>query len=266
MVRDSRDLWSLVTQQREIDPEDLAHAVGEQVQCAPLDFRTRLLIRDSVEGLRQRWGSDAFDKWLTASPNRNRIEQILTQEFVEIGFPSLVKRLMEKTTPERIEQYLRELSMITAKPLKLVIGGSGALILSHHLSRHTEDIDVVDEVPEELRTQYKALDQLQQRYGLHLAHFQSHYLPTGWAQRLHPQTESGRLQVQLVDPYDIFVGKLFSARDKDRDDLRALVPQFDKDTIVGRLHDTTQRLQADANLKKHAETNWYILFGENLPQ
>ena len=98
-----------------------------------------------------------------------------------------------------------------------------------------------------------------------LTHFQAHYLPQGWQQRLHSQEPFGRLQVSLVDAYDVFLSKLFSARIKDRDDLRMLAPQLDKATIMRRLRDTTHELFAAPGLREKAEQNWYIIYGEPLP-
>ena len=103
------------------------------------------------------------------------------------------------------------------------------------------------------------------RYGLKLTHFQSHYLPQGWQQRLHSQEPFGQPQVSLVDAYDVFLSKLFSARIKDRDDLRMLAPQLDKATIMCRLRDTTHDLLVAPGLHEKAEQNWYILYGESLP-
>ena len=162
-------------------------------------------------------------------------------------------------------QYFRELGQHVRRPTPFRVGGVVALILPGYVSRRTEDIDVVDEVPAEIRSQHALLDSLVQRYGLHLGHFQSHFLPTGWEDRLHSEGAFGQLQVYLVDPCDVFLSKLFSARDKDRDDLRQLVPQLDKETLARRLHETTASLQADAALKQRAVDNWYILYGDPLP-
>jgi len=79
------------------------------------------------------------------------------------------------------------------------------------------------------------------------------------------QEPFGQLHVSLVDACDVFLSKLFSARIKDRDDLRMLAPQLDKGTIMRRLRDTTQDLLAAPNLREKAEQNWYIIYGESLP-
>jgi hypothetical protein len=145
------------------------------------------------------------------------------------------------------------------------IGGSAALIVAGKLSRATEDVDVVDEVPAEIRTRYDLLERLAARYGLHIAHFQSHYLPTGWADRVRSLGRLGQLEVYLVDEYDVFLSKLFSRREKDRDDLRLLAPLLDRQTVIARLRDTTGPLRSDECLRQAAADNWYILFGEPLP-
>lgn len=173
---------------------------------------------------------------------------------------------MEITKPETIQEFFRELATPLHKPVTIFVGGSVALMLPKFLSRNTQDVDVVDEVPAEIRSLHKQLDQLMQRYRLQLTHFQSHYLPTGWQNRVHSLEPFGKLQVFLVDVYDVFLSKLFSGREKDRDDLRVLAPQLDKDMIIRKLKDTTASLQSEAKFKKHAEDNWYILYGEALPQ
>ena len=53
--------------------------------------------------------------------------------------------------------------------------------------------------------------------------------------------------------------------DEDRDDLRMLKPQLDKDTLIRKLKDTTGSMLAAESLRQRAEQNWYILYGEPLP-
>jgi hypothetical protein len=73
------------------------------------------------------------------------------------------------------------------------------------------------------------------------------------------------MEVHIVDVYDVFLSKLFSAREKDLDDLRELKPQLEKDTLEQRLRTATAGLRTDAKLRRHAEENWYILYGEPFP-
>jgi len=145
----------------------------------------------------------------------------------------------------------------------VIIGGSSALILAELLARNTEDIDIVDEVPAPLREMGQRLKEHTESYGLHIAHFQSHYLPSGWEYRTQSLGDFGRLSVALVDPLDIFVGKLMSRRVKDREDLRFLFPQFEIERIKERMSRIDRHLQ-DPDLREKADRNWYALTGESL--
>jgi hypothetical protein len=261
------DIWTVVRLTPQIDPMTLARAVEVVLKAGPMDYRTRLLVRDSVGALRGHWGEARFRPWIEGIGNRERLDEACrTGDADEVGFPSLARRLMDAVTPEMISKFLRELATHVTKPTRLVVGGSAALILRGYFSRHTEDVDVVDEVPAELRGRHDALEQLVDRYGLRLTHFQSHYLNEGWEKRVESAGVFGNLHVFLVDVYDVFVGKLFSARLKDRDDLRALEPQLDRETITRRVRETAGTLRADARLAGAAAENWFIVFGETLPE
>jgi hypothetical protein len=266
MVARTKDLWSLVWGKPQIDPNDLAAAVQDQARSDDLDYRTRMLIRDSVEALRSHWGQGRVSNWLDQSPTRSRIESICREQFDKVGFSSLGMRLMDKTDPEQVRQFLRELSTHVRSPMRLLIGGSIALIVPGHLSRATEDIDVVDEVPSELRNQHAMLEDMKKRYGLELTHFQSHYLPSGWMNRLRYHDSFGDMTVYFVDPCDVFLSKLTSIRTKDLDDLRALVQVLDKNILVERLKNSMASTFAAKSLRERAEQNWFVVFGEKLPQ
>ena len=259
------DLWGLTSGRPWIDPTELAAALERQVAQNALDYRTRLLIRDSLDALSQHWGRQTLESWLSQSQAGEVLRAIWRSDLGAPGFPSLVQRIMQTLNPETVRQFLRELGSSLGRETRINVGGSIALILDGKLSRRTEDIDVVDEVPPEVRLEHELLARLASRYGLSVTHFQSHYLPSGWAERLHWVGEFGRLTVFLVDPYDIFVGKLFSAREKDLDDLRELAPQLDKEMIVRRLRDSAKLLRAEKKLAEEAARNWYVVYGEALP-
>ncbi|HEV3202765.1 MAG TPA: hypothetical protein VGY77_00210, partial [Gemmataceae bacterium] len=167
------DLWNLVWGKPQVDPNDLAVAIEQEAVRTNLDFRTRILIKDSTEALEKYWGNQRLSRWLGSSKARQQIEAIRKEELGETGFPSLKDRIMEKTHPKTIEQFFRDLGSHLAKSVTIQVGGSVALIMTGALSRATEDIDVVDEVPAEIRHLRPLLDQLTQRYGIRLAHFQS---------------------------------------------------------------------------------------------
>lgn len=264
MVVTSKDLWSLVKYRPYVDAAQLAAAIQDQVARQDLDFRSRLLIRDSLNALHQHWGSRRLEDWLAHSPVRDLLESIWREDLGEPGF-FLEERIVTRTDPEDIRRMLRALGDPLDRPVCMIVGGSAALILPGLLTRATDDIDVVDEVPEPIRTNYPLLKELKDRYGLQIAHFQSRYLPTGWEKRLCSLEPMGKLQVYLVDGYDVVVSKLFSRREKDKNDLQMLISQLDKEILVRRLRDGTASLRQEEQLRKAAEHNWYILFGEPLP-
>jgi hypothetical protein len=260
------ELWDVVWGKPQVDPDTLAGAVEREAQRpAALDYRTRLLIRDSIAALERYWGSERLESWLCRSPARDAMEHIRREHFGEVGFPLLEKALVKATDPETVRRFLRDLGARAPKPARLAIGGAIALILPGYLQRSTTDIDVVDELPKELRDQHALLESLAQRYQLRLTHFQSHYLPGGWESRLHSLEPFGKLQVSLVDVCDVFAGKLFSARTKDLDDLRLLTPPLEPAAIVQHLHDHCTALLGEPALRAQAEQNWYILTGQTLP-
>ena len=262
----TRDLWTLVRGSGpQIDPHDLADAVVNEAAHEPLDYRTRLLIRDSVDALKGHWGNERVERWLSESPGHDKIEGVCREDFDEIGFPSIKKRLMDKTDPESIRQYFQKLGFGLRQTVQISVGGGCALILPGYLSRFTEDINVVGEVPEPIRTQYQLLDELEKLHGLHMGHVQSHYFPSGWQSRVHSFGVYNHLQVSLVDVYDVFLSKLFSVRFKDMGDLKLLAPQLEKDTLVHRFRETCQDFLTAPRLQEIASQNWKILFGEDLP-
>jgi hypothetical protein len=265
MATQPLDLWQLTRGKPQIDPADLAEAVCQQAGETDLDYRTRLLIRDSVQALRSFWGDVRVDHWLGNCANRDRIEAICHEEFEKVGFPTIVRRLMDKTNPENVRQLLEQLGWLVRQDTTVYIAGSVALILPGYLSRHTDDIDFIDEVPAEIRKDHQRLHELENSYSLTLGHVQSHYFPSRWQERVHSIGVFGRLKVFRVDVYDVFLSKLFSVRQKDLDDLRMLVPQLDKDTLTRKLRETASAFLAAPRLLELAQRNWQVLYGEPLP-
>jgi hypothetical protein len=259
------DLWGLTKGQPYIDAALIPRAIEEQVRSGDLDYRTRLLIRDSVDALRSFWGEPRVRAWLESSPAREEIEAICAEEFDKVGFPSLGRRLVEPTEPRLIEDFLHDLGRRLRRPVRIDVGGSAVLILGGLLRRTTDDVDVVDEVPADIRNEYKLLAELEEVYGLKLAHFQSHYLAMRWERRTHTIGPFDNLRVALLDPHDVFVSKLFSIRSKDLADLRVLFPLLSKETLEQRLRDDCQSMLAAPELRKRAEDNWFLLTRETLP-
>jgi hypothetical protein len=260
-----QNLWRLARGGQPIDATELAAALDEQASDPHPDFRTRLLVRDSLDALARHWGRERLKAWLGASPTRGSLHALWREDLGSPGFPTLHQRIMDAVKPETVLQFFRELGRRIRSPSRMDLGGSIALILQNVLSRHTDDVDVVNEVPAAIRSEHALLDELAASFGLHLTHFQSHDLPSGWEARLSSFARFGQLDVYLIDPYDIFVGKLFSARRKDRDDLRALATRLDKQAAINRLGASAGALMAEPQLAEHARENWYIVYGEDLP-
>ena len=259
------NLWELVWGKPEVDPADLSLAIEQELKDSTPDFRTRVLIRDSTQALEQYWGTQRLKQWMVKSPARAKIEAIRCEDLGKTGFPFLKEQLMDSTKSEAVKEFLRELGSRIKESTTLEIGGAIALILTGYLSRATADVDIVNEVPASIRQHNEILSELQKRYQLLLTHFQSHYLPSGFESRLHHLGKFGSIEVYAVDVYDIFLGKLFSTRVKDLDDLRVLKPQLEKDIITKQLLASATNLLNETSLKQTAQNNWYVLFGENLP-
>ena len=102
------DLWSLVLDRQYVDPEALAVALEEQAVQSPLDFRTRLLIRDSANALQRYWGQERFSVWMNGSSACQAIEAICREDLGKPGFPFLGKQLKE-LTPAPLPQQDKEL-------------------------------------------------------------------------------------------------------------------------------------------------------------
>ncbi|MCA9775261.1 MAG: hypothetical protein KC800_01035 [Candidatus Eremiobacteraeota bacterium] len=231
-------LWNISSDPSGVDREALEQAlIGLDEQ--QLDARTRELVFASRRALSG-------------------------ESTAQTGFPNLGTRIATPMKKHTIEQYLRELGTRLQTPASVVIGGSSALILQDLLSRATEDIDVVDEVPLSLREMHEWRAGARTRYGLYIAHFQSRYLPTNWEERLNSSGRLGKLEVFLIDPVDIFVGKLFSRREKDLDDLRVLGQLLERAKIDDRL-EFARALSSDETRRSVAEENYYIVFGDSFP-
>lgn len=244
------NLWDLLYAPT-IDPRDLSRAVSAAAELPDLDYRTVQLMHEASQAL------NLHDPRVEAHAREAGIDT------TECRFPSLRKRLVPDIRSEQVRQYLRDLgSRVSATAI--TIGGSVAVTLQGLPPRSTEDIDLVNEVPPEIRQERSLITQLADIYGIHPTHFQSHYLPDGWESRVKSLGSYGRLQVSVVDAYDILAGKVYSGRRKDRDDLRRLAPHIDKAKLLDRLQSSTARLWRQDQDRQRAVQNWYIVYGEDL--
>lgn len=263
MVKNSPNLWNLVQSQHWLDPDELLEAIDQESRLDKLDYRTRLLIRDGLQALDVYWGTSRLNREI-AQCNEPRLRGILQETFEKIGFPSLQYRVVKPMDSAFFERIFRKLGDKLRHAVSIPIGGSTSLILQGMLRRVTEDIDIVDEMPVELRENHALMDELQRISKITIAHFQRHYLPIRWENRAHWYGQYGNLTVSLVDATDIFLSKLFSIREKDMLDMEILLPQLDRQVILERLkHDCTILLDNET-YRERATKNWYILTGETL--
>jgi hypothetical protein len=78
-----QNLWHLIEGNQWIDPDDLFSAIEAEAGHLPLDFRTRLLIRDSLNALDHHWGREGLRRRLAASAEKEQLELIWHEELGE---------------------------------------------------------------------------------------------------------------------------------------------------------------------------------------
>lgn len=254
-------LWAVTRRGRPIDARRLLDALAnvDAADVERADERTKMLVRDAAAALRR------FPA--TAPDHAARLDRLPpfaapSADCGDVGFPSLELRMIEPTDPDVLFQMLRDLGQRVRTRCSLTVGGSLALMVDGLIARQTDDVDVVDELPEAIRSDHALMHEITRRYGLKLAHFQSHYLVDGWQQRVRSLGVFGSIAAFRVDPIDVLVGKLFSARTKDVDDVRLALPLVDRQAFVDRLSTTTARWRADEKLHAAAVSNWYVITGE----
>ncbi len=259
------DPWELVWGQPYIDAERLAAAIEADLAKTPSpDFRTRLLVRDSVRALKAYWGTKRFSHWLAGSPEAERIRAISVEKLGRTGYHSIKERLVATVSRDRLERILEMLGSKIHNHIEINIAGSIPTILQGLSSRPTDDIDLVNEVPAEIRNQREELRTIRDKFGLTIGHVQSHYLPARWQERRKYLGEFGGLRVYLVDVYDVFVSKLSSAQEKHKDDLLVMAPQLDKEKVRDRLMTDGRPFLENPFDGPKIQSNWQFAFREPL--
>ena len=166
-----------------------------------------MLVHDALDALAARWGEDVVRQKLGDDAPADRLREYWADEYDKVGFCSIPRRLVNPTTPKDIRLFLRELGTRLRQPASISIGGSCSLLLTETLVRSTEGIDVVDEVPEVIRTDYALVEDLLRNYDLRISHFASHYLPNNWQNRTQSLGRIGKLDARLADPIDVLTGQ-----------------------------------------------------------
>jgi hypothetical protein len=259
------DPWRLVWGQPYIDSRTLATAIEQDLaRSADPDFRTRLLVRDSAVALRSYWGARRFAQWLEASPAGLQVREIMDEDLGETGFPAIRRRLVDSIDSTRLRRIFDLLGKGIHKRVEIHVAGSIPTLVKKLTVRPTGDIDLVDEVPEEIRRQRDVLRRIETDFGLAIGHVQSHYLPAHWRERRQWFGDFGGLRVYLLDEYDIFVSKLSSKKPKHQSDLGVLALELDKDTARRRLLIDGRTFLDDPKLRPQIEENWRFIFQEPL--
>ena len=257
---DVPDLWTLVQSRGWIDQALVIPAMRRTLaEEPPGDYRTELLIHEALNYLQERVGP------ATLRPQLREHEIARLDHFereCDRGFQSVRSRLMEPTTPDTILQMLRALGERIRQPASISIGGSCSLLLTNMLVRSTDDVAIVDELPEVIRTDHALVDELVKKFGLRPTHFASHHLPNNWAFRARSLGRFGKLDARIVDPIDVIAGKFFSKRTKDFKDIQVCLPNIDMDVLRNRLQHNTTDLRKEERLLEAARHNWYVLTGE----
>lgn len=257
--------WQLVWGQPYIDCEDLAAAIESDALRNPRpDYRGRLLVRDAAQAIRSFWGAKKFARWLADSPVGEKIRSILKEPFAKTGFPHIRSRLVNRIGENQIRQIFTLLGQNIHDRVEIYLAGSIPTLIEGLTARPTEDIDIVDEVPAEIRKQRAVLRKIRHEYGLSLGHVRSHYLPIDWKERRRYLGDFGGLRIYLVDAYDIFDSKLSSKCEKHQSDLRVLAEKLDKDTAKRLLLEKGRAFLDDPRQRRQIEANWQFIFQEPL--
>lgn len=260
------DPWELVWGQPYIDCDTLAAAIEQDLERRPdPDFRTRLLVRDATRAIRSYWGPQKFGLWLRRSLVQDMIRTILKEHLGKEGFHNIRGRLVTNVGSNEIRQIFSLLGQGVRDSIDVYIAGSIPTMIQGMTARPTDDIDIVNEIPAQIRKQTDILKRIRGEYGLTLGHVQSHYLPTNWQQRRHFLGDFGGLHVYLVDVVDIFVSKLSSKQEKHKQDLRVLANSLDKEDVKRRLYGDGKAFLDDPYLRPQIEENWKFVFQESLP-
>lgn len=131
-------------------------------------------------------------------------------------------------TKEMMLRALKELEEILPKPVSLIVGGGGALLLTDRFPLATEDIDAVprgitaDELGDLVKKVALKLNLPGDWLNPWFSSF-THVLPSDFEARLRSVYQGSRLKVLALGSEDMLIMKCFAHRKKDIPHARALV-------------------------------------------
>ena len=131
-------------------------------------------------------------------------------------------------TAQLMRTALKSLNRRLKKPVHLIVGGGGAMLLAHHFSLSTKDIDAVpakgvtmDELDPYIKEVAKELELAPDWLNPYYSTF-AHVLPTDYGSRLVEIFSLKWLKVSALSKEDLLIMKCFAARQKDVVHARAL--------------------------------------------
>jgi hypothetical protein len=127
----------------------------------------------------------------------------------------------------RLKEAFAALGERMHQPTRVLIGGSGALILGGELNRATTDCDVLYSQPDmgQLQSDIRTVAEscgLPSGWLNGSAQTYTEILPPDYKSRLHSLRPFGRLQVMVLHRQDVLVMKLYAGRPRDLADIAAL--------------------------------------------
>ena len=134
----------------------------------------------------------------------------------------------ENLTEKLMREALGKLDGHLPKPLTLILGGGGAMILAHHFPLSTTDIDAIakgisfDELDPLVKLVAKELDLAPDWLNPWFSSF-SHTLPSDFSDRLIKVFKGRQLEALALGATDLLVMKCFAHRQKDVGHAKALV-------------------------------------------
>ena len=124
-------------------------------------------------------------------------------------------------TVEQIKAAFRRLDDLLVLPLRLIIGGGGAMLLAHEFPLATNDVDGVPAVGGASGGLPTLVERIAEELGLahdwlnpYFSTFM-HVLPSDYEKRLVTVFQADRLRVDALSKNDLLIMKCFAGRPKD---------------------------------------------------
>lgn len=153
-----------------------------------------------------------------------------------------------------MREALRRLDGHLDAPLRLVIGGGGAMILAYGIPLHTQDVDAFPVQPGQLASIQEKARLVAAELDIEPDWLNSHFetftfaLPSDYASRLREVYRGSWLRADALGPEDLLVMKCMAGRDKDRPHARKLMREArDLDVVDRRLSELAEKGIAKAS-------------------